>query len=173
MARKSGYVLRRGVMRRETSWASIVPTDTAVAAATAVTFLGFSAGLLALRPFTIVRTRGYIHMTTDQVAATENQSASMGLAVVSDQALAIGVTAVPTPETDRSSDLFFVHESLASRFIFSTAVAYIQGGIGRVFDSKAMRKVEEGQDVALSVETTGVSSGIIWHKSGRILVKLH
>jgi len=37
---------------------------------------------------------------SDQFVATEGYEIAIGMAVVSDQALAIGVTAVPTPFTD-------------------------------------------------------------------------
>ena len=47
---------------------------------------------------------------SDQSAATELFIGNLGLAVVSDQATAVGVTAVPTPATDRGSDLWFLIE---------------------------------------------------------------
>ena len=174
MARKSGFVRRHGVMRRETLWIGIAPTSTTLSAAsTAVLFTGFSSVQLGLRPFTIVRTRGVLHLGSDQQVATENYSASLGMSIVSEQALAVGVTAVPTPETDRESDLFHVYESLAGRFAFGSTIAFMETGHFKDWDSKAMRKVEEGSDIAIVVETTSGSSGAIIHKSGRMLVKLH
>ncbi len=170
---KSGFLLRGGVMRRETVWVEIAATNTALgAASTAVLFTGFSATLLALRPFTIVRTRGSWLVSSDQNSATETQMVALGMAVVSDQALAIGVTAVPTPFTDLSSDLFFLHEIATRRLEFITGIGAVWQ-VGMPFDSKAMRKVEEGADVALSIETSGVSDGANVSKSGRMLIKLH
>jgi hypothetical protein len=47
-------------MVRETLWMGIAASDTALASASSVVlFGGFSAAQLALRPFTIVRTRGH------------------------------------------------------------------------------------------------------------------
>ena len=172
-ARRSGLVLRGGRNRRDTAWVAITTTNTAIAAATAVLFGGFTAAVLALRPFTIVRTRGWIGIFTDQSAATEDFHASMGFAVVSDQALAIGVTAVPTAETDKDSDLYFVFESLSSRITVQSQVGMLLSGVGREFDSKAMRKVETGQDIAITVESPAVGQGSTWHKGGRMLIKLH
>ncbi len=173
--RKSGFIRRGGVMRRESLWLEIGPTDTNLAAAsTAALFTGFSAALLALRPFTIVRVRGYWHIATDQEAVDELQQCAIGFAVVSDQALAIGVTAVPTAFTDIGSDLWFLHQILTSRYQFISNTG--SPGVistGQDLDSKAMRKVEEGQDVALTVETSSASAGLLVSKAGRMLVKLH
>jgi len=172
--RKSGFTRRGGRMVRESLWVAILPTVSALgSASTAALFTGFSAAILALRPFTIVRTRGYIHLQSDQEAADETYFATLGAAVVSDQALAIGVTAVPTPQTDADSDLWFLYESLAGTVRFTSASGVFDAGHGRVFDSKSMRKVEDGEDVAMSVETAAISAGAVFLKGGRMLIKLH
>jgi len=173
MARKSGFVRRHGVMRRETSWVGVAGTSTALASAgTAVLFTGFGATVLALRPFTIVRTRGFFTIRSDQTAATEDYGAALGAAVVSEQALAIGVTAVPTPIADQESDLFFLYERLGASLVVADATG-IDSTKSMSFDSKAMRRVEEGSDVAMSVESDAFSAGVQCLKGGRILIKLH
>ena len=96
--------------------------------------------------------------------------------MVSDQAVAIGVTAVPTPTVDGSSDLWHVYEFLAGRFVFGTGVGFTDVGVDRIIDSKAMRKVEDGQDVINVVEGPGAAltvNGSIIKGFTRILVKLH
>jgi len=174
MARKSGHVLRRGVMRRETLWLFNSPANTAIAAAaTGVLVATLNAAALALRPFTIVRVRGLLFASSDQLAIAENYSVSLGYAVVSDQAAAIGVTAVPTPEADRGSDLFFVYESIHGRFGFSTAAAWGDVGHTQVIDSKAMRKVSDSEDIAITLDTSAVSNGVSVTQSSRMLIKLH
>ncbi len=161
-------------MRRDTVWGGLVETTTnIVGASTAVLFGGLSAGGLALRPFTIVRFRGIMHLASDQLANSELQHVAFGMSVVSDEALAIGVTAVPNPITARDSDMFFVYEELVNRFGVSSAVGIIQQGIAREFDSRAMRKVNDGQDIAVVVETSSISAGVNFVKAGRFLVKLH
>ncbi len=176
MARKSGFVRRHGKMVRETAWFGGVFTRVTMAAAsTAVITTSLNAAALALRPFTIVRTRGVIHLRSDQLAAREDFAAIYGNAVVSDQAVAIGVTAVPTPVTDNASDLWFVNEAICGSFGFITGSGSLMDGsnLDRTFDSKAMRKVEDGQDVIGVVETSGGSDGAIMLVFRRMLVKLH
>jgi hypothetical protein len=122
-----------------------------------------------------VRTRGWIHCISDQIGAAETFGVAYGHCIVSDQAAAIGVTAVPTPDSDRSSDLWMVYEEIMGRFIFISGVGVETAGHNqmRYYDSKAMRKVEEGQDIAIVAEAQAiVSSGQI-KKAGRLLVKLH
>jgi len=161
--------------RRETQWLEMPVVNTTLAAAsTAALVLVLTTAEKAMRPFTIVRTRMFFHVASDQVAADESQSCALGIAVVSDQAVAIGVTAVPTPDTDRGSDLWLVYEEMFSKLVIGgTADSVGLVGMFQKVDSKAMRKVEEGQDVAVVIETTPSSSGVIAAIGGRLLIKLH
>jgi len=93
------------------------------------------------------------------------------LAVVSDQAVAIGVTAVPTPITDQGSSLFFAYQVFLDRFTFASAVGITQGSKTYSVSSRAMRKVEVGQDLISVVEFSGQGSGFNFFQSGRILIK--
>ena len=167
--------MRSGVMRRETLWLGVAPTRTVMAAAnTAALVNSGGAGVLALRPFTVVRTRGVMNVSSDQTAALEFYHAALGYAVVSDQAVAIGVTAVPTPHTDFDSDLWFTYEDAGSEFTFVSGIGInADAGVFRTYDSKAMRKVEEGEQIITVIETSGISSGARLFNSARILVKLH
>ena len=175
MARKSGFVRRNNVMRRETMWVGIETGVTTLASASAAAIMSvMSAAFLALRPFTIVRTRGFFHMGSDQAAAAEGWGGTIGWCVVSDQAVAVGITAVPTPEADSDSDLWYVHESMLGKFEFITGTGALENGAGRQFDSKAMRKVDDGSQIVQvgEVPAAGASSVVI-PDTGRILIKLH
>ena len=166
--------MRGGVRRRETSWFSAPSASFTLAAPnTAALVRSLNAAALALRPFTIVRYRGRYHIESDQSAASEFFDCSIGLAVVSDQATAIGVTAVPTPTTDLGSDLWFVYESLQDIFELGDATGFARMGISKDYDSRAMRKVEDGQDVVFVAENTAASNGVTVRDQGRMLVKLH
>ena len=85
MARKTGFVRRGGRMVRETLWLAIGPTSNTFGTVGApVLFTGFSAIILDLRPFTVVRTRGEFYVGSDQESADERYAASIGMAIVSD-----------------------------------------------------------------------------------------
>ena len=170
-ARRSGLVLRGGKQRRETLWAFITPTLTSMAASGGIITGTMNAALLALRPFTIVRTRGYLFLESDQAAAAELQVAAYAGAVVTEQALAIGVTAVPTPITDMGSDEFFLHQIIMADESALTDVA--KPGVGVQFDSRAMRKVSESEELYFVAELSSIGSGLTIISAGRFLLKLH
>ena len=172
-SRKSGFIQRSGRMRRETQWiASTVINATPAAASTAIILTTLGA-ILALRPFTVVRTIGSLYARSDQTGALEAYSVRYGHCVVSDQAAAIGVTAVPTPDTDVASDLWFVFEEIFGTFGFISGVGALQLGEMVKFDSRGMRKVEEGQDMISVIEATSVSAGADTVTGFRQLLKLH
>ena len=175
MARKSGNVLRGGRFTRDTLWTAQVPTqDTIAGAATGLLISIGGTDVTANTPCTVVRTRGLILLGSDQRAATEDFEMIFGMSVVSDQAAAIGVTAVPTPVTDSNSDMFFVYEPVFGRISVTTDVGVVDpAGVSRYFDSKAMRKIEDGQNIAFSAETSATSDGIFVTTSFRMLLKLH
>ncbi len=176
MARKSGFIRRHGKMVRETAWFGGIFSQVSLSGANAVSLATtLNAAALAMRPFTLIRTRGIVTVRSDQRAATENYAVAFGRTVVTDQAVAIGVTAVPTPITDSDSDLWFVYEVLAGQISVGTDIGVFESGamgLNRQFDSKAMRKVEPGQDV-VSVIENNFSAGTITTIFSRSLIKLH
>ena len=161
-------------MRRANTWFGDTSSENTLAAInTSVLLRSLNATALALRPFTIVRSRGIILCRSDQTAAAETGDLGYGLAVVSDQAVAIGVTAVPTPTTDDTSDLWFVYERMLHRYQALDATGFGEVGVLRVVDSKAMRKVEPGQDVVQVAETGPIGGGQTVSSYVRLLIKLH
>ena len=95
------------------------------------------------------------------------------MAVVSDQATAAGVTAVPTPVTDPGSDLWMVH-----RFWYgdeSSLIDKVKPALKVSIDSKAMRKVDQGQDLVIvsEISTAASGSGAVLVSAGRFLVKVN
>jgi len=175
IARRSGFVLRGGRMVRETLWANFTTVEAALTGApTAVLANVTGAPLLAIRPFTVIRARGVIAIRSDQAAATESFMVDVGQCVVSDQAVAIGVTAVPTPGTDAGSDLWYMFQQVIGRIEVSSGAGtgvpvntqtFVQ------YDSRAMRKIEEGNQLILVFENELNGANIV--HSGRILIKLH
>ena len=172
MARRSHQVIRRGPTR-ETLWFEFQTNSTITAASTALLDFSLNAAALALRPFTIVRTRGELFSRSDQQLATEVYGGNWGIAVVSDQAAAIGVTAVPNPVSDYGSDLWLAIEAVHGQFTFATAASIMESGARTVIDSKAMRRVDVGQDVIVARETPSFSPSWRTTQTFRMLVKLH
>ena len=161
--------------RRATSWLDLPAAVTILTSGGGTIVLSLTAAELAKRPFTIVRTHIELLFSSDQLTADEGQIGAVGMCVVSDQAEAIGVTAVPTPVTDLSSDLWFVHRSMINEFAFITAAGFDgNGGSHYTVDSKAMRKVNDDQDVLMVVEIDGsLSNGASIRSMGRVLIKEH
>jgi len=82
MARKSGLVLRGGRMRRESLWLAYTTQINTIALGTAVLLDSLNAAALALRPFTVVRSRGFLFIASDQISGAENQAVNYGMTVV-------------------------------------------------------------------------------------------
>jgi len=159
--------------KRLTSWASIDFTQTVVSGnGNILNSLGASG--LAKRPFTIVRTHLEVEMGSDQLIATESQLAAIGMCVVSDEAVAIGVSAVPTPVTSSFSELWFIHQVMFNTFDFISSVGFGSTFKSWSIDSKAMRKVEEGQDAIVVAQlSAALSDGVLITAGGRMLIKEH
>ena len=167
-------LVRRGGQRRMSSWLDLPPTSTGLASASAI-ILALTTAEKAKRPFTIVRTHLVVQIVTDQLAADELQVGAIGGCVVSDQAVGIGVTAVPTPETDAASDFWFLHQWLISDFALASSIGF-DADAGHIYtiDSKAMRKVNEDEDIIFVIEGGSVlGSGVAIRAAGRMLIKEH
>ena len=176
VGRRSRTAVVAGVVRK-TTWAASpdVTALTAIAANTILLTGTANAALLALRPFTVVRTRGILWVGSDSTAATRQPFGALGFAVVSDTAAALGVTAVPAPIADEASGLWFVYQYWLANRTFVTA-AGIQGSEdwGRYeFDSKAMRKIDNGSDIAVVIQNRAAVGGLHFILKYRLLVKLH
>ena len=161
--------------RRATSWGFIVPTQTAIVAGGGVILNALDTAGLAKRPFTIIRSHLHIRLASDQLGADEVQFAAVGMCVVSEQASAIGVTVVPTPNTDAASDLWLLHQYISNDFTFVTGTGFdADGGTFMNVDSKAARKINDDQDLLVVAElVTGISNGLLLTVAGRFLIKEH
>jgi len=114
---------------------------------------------------TIRRTRGVFSVQSDQSATMEEQIGAIGMMVVNSAAVTAGVASLPGPITDGSDDGWFVWEAFAQ--ISGATIGGIATGsvpLPRVFDSKAMRKVADGFEIAVIAQATGdgmeVAAGI-------------
>ena len=157
--------------RRATDWiaSSVETAFTALAGSTAFFDQLFSIS----EPATVVRTRGSIWVKSDQHVADEYPFGALGMAVVTDQAAAIGVTALPTPITDQGSDSFFLWQPWAGGVEAATSVGF-DGAMLREykFDSKAMRKIEDSDNIVVTMENSS-TVGVDYLLLFRMLIKLH
>ena len=165
---------RGGRSVRQNLWIGLQFAQTSVTeGTTGVLLASMNAAALALRPFTIVRSRWAVHIETNQSAASEQYQGAIGAMVVSDQAAATGIGAIPKPLTNSDGD-WFVHEPYAGSFTLGDATGFIEStGSGSLInvDSKAMRKVGNNEDLVIVAE--GISNGVVIAMIGRVLVKLH
>ncbi len=110
---------------------------------------------------TVRRTRGVLSVVSDQSASLEVQLGAFGMVVVNDLAVAAGAASIPGPVTDASDDGWFVWLP-----IMQTGAAPAGGGATQSlpqryeFDSKAMRRVEEGFAIALMIENSSATNGL-------------
>ena len=134
-----------------------------------------SAAALALRPFTILRTRMVLLFSSDQAGVSERPNGGYGHIIVTDAASAIGATAVPDPSstTGNPEADWYVHTQLVVDFQFLSAVGF-DGAAGMRYDidSKAMRKVGPDDDQML-VSSMDAGTGAILYTGGRQLIQLH
>ncbi len=173
-SRKSGFTLRGGVMRRETLWFGNAATNTTLTAGGGSLLTSLNAAALALRPFTIIRTRGMFHVESDQSAASEKSTGAFGAVIVEEEASGAGVGSLPRPITEVDAS-WFVYQSYVNNFVFATSVGFVEGlgaGFMQEFDSKAMRKVGLSNDVVIVGETSS-GVGAVFTIEGRMLIKLH
>ncbi len=165
---------RRGarvVSRKRTMvWFGLDLPQTTIAANTKVLVLALNAAELAMRPFTIVRSRWLVNFESDQTVSSEKPAGAIGGIVTSDQASTASV--IPGPVSDPDGD-WFVWEPLIAGFLFADATGFVDpSGYVAKIDSKAMRKVGLNEDVRIMVEN-GEAFGAIVNIQGRMLVKLH
>ena len=172
-------------VRRKTSWSpgpltviggqSISATGK-VAATTAQTFLTDGT--------TMVRLRGeMLFYMKNATALDDGLEGAVGIAKVSSQSVAIGVTATPGPLAQEDWDGWLWHRYVhlnAAGPIVQSAVSIATDGINAIsaalrveIDGKAMRKFAENDSIVMISEwTINGTASIRWHARSRMLLKL-
>ena len=161
--------------RRRTGWEE-GPGSTATQSVQSTSSQIIGNGLAVLQDgITLVRTRGYVRLViTSGDVALSGFSGAFGICVVTNDAFAIGVTAVPTPLDDVDWDgwlwhtLFVLH--LPAAFAATDGVVAVKD---IEIDSKAMRKIGINDTIALVGEFVEVPVSIMSVRADtRILAKL-
>ena len=168
----------RSRQRRLTEWGD-GPGGTVVTQFTgsAITIIG--AGVVALvGGLTIVRIRGLFRMMLQgTVGATgDGFQGALGMCVVSEDAFAVGATAIPDPVTDLSWDGWMYHQILSVHSPTAGASG-LEGAQSTEqsfnIDGKAMRKFDESDVLVAIVQLVEAGTVVadVWMDS-RVLVKL-
>jgi len=123
---------------------------------------------------TIVRIRGVLRLRLSTVTAGgDGYAGAIGMCVVSSDALAIGVTAVPDPFLGANEDCWKWHRFI-SLYGTETTPSDGYGGVQDIeIDSKAMRKFDEGQSLVMVSRWVEVGTAVIgWSAMTRVLLKV-
>ena len=174
--RGSRFPRRSNGFRRRVTWGE-GPLGTLTGIATSTQLLFGTAQQFTLDDLTLTRMRGQVAawLTVAGGAANEGFDCYFGMCVVSENAAAIGVTAVPSPLADIAWDGWFVHRVFQVR---NMATALAEDSPMQQFrfevDSKAMRKVHQTDVVVAAFETTESGDGSTMSVSliSRMLLKL-
>ena len=160
---------------RKTFWFAGQFNETNLAgASSAVLVTSLNAAALSLRPFTVIRTRGVWGAFSDQIGTDESQVVSYGSIVVSDEAVAVGISAVSNP-VEQSSSPWIHYSTTIQRLQFESAIGFSGNHIpwNMEIDSKSMRKVEEGQDLITVIQNASFGDGAEVTTFVKVLIKLH
>ena len=130
-------------------------------------------GAIATEPITVVRTRGFISFQlTASAAALDGYNIAYGVGVVTADAFAIGVTAVPNPFDDIEWAGWLVHGMTALHSV--TATVDENDMLLIEFDSKAQRKVGVNEVVFLAIQVGETGTAVMSARgASRMLIKLH
>jgi len=96
---------------------------------------------------TVVRSRGQVSIIPQSVTTDLVIAGAFGLGIVSSQALAVGITAVPEPFDEADWDGWFVWRSFTYKLDVVSATGILPFIWDFEVDSKAMRKLGEGDAI--------------------------
>ena len=161
LAARRRIVQPRGVRGpSRTNWGRTIFSLVTVGASTKVLLGVFILDNLGIAE-TVRRFRGRFLVVSDQVANTEINTGAFGMIVVNDLAAAVGATAIPGPFTDASDGGWFVWEPIVSLSSAANGAAGVMQTGGMIdYDSKAMRRIEPGFQIAIMAENAGAS--FVW-----------
>ena len=120
-------------------------------------------------PTTVLRTRGLITVTSDQIAASEDPFGAIGMGIVSAEALTAGAASIPAPYSNAAWDGWFLHRYFSAPLLFGDATGF--GNVSHTieFDSKGMRKVGPEERVVVMVENASAGSALQFILAFRML----
>ncbi len=176
MARRQFNIRGRQAQRRKTEWLGLefVSAPGTVPLGSKLLVASLDATELGKLPFTITRTIGMLTVNSDQNAGMENVSGAFGATVVTERALITGIGSLPDPVTEVNSDTWFLYQDYVFiQIIRDTPAQHGTPLFQYKFDSRAQRKVEEGEQVAFVIANSSTAFGVSFYVQLRMLIKLH
>ncbi len=145
---------RIGGVRRQVTWVGPADQGFVNVGSTGKTLVAsFDPNTAGFGKPTIVRTRGMVSVGFQAHSVDVIVVGVMGMAIVSDQAFAIGVTAIPGPFDQAEWDGWLVWRSFSHQLDVTTDVGRLIPLLNFEVDSKAMRKVSEGETVVVVAQS--------------------
>ena len=168
MANRRPFV--RGVRgpTRKTQWGGLADQaylTVASGGSTLISSTSFAA------PATVVRNRGMVAIKPSSYTADVSPVGAVGMGIVSQEALAVGVSAIPTPFSDADWGGWLMWRSFAYHFESITQAGVLLGTWNMEIDSKAMRKVEPNEALVFIAESQSGAFSIA--ETVRLLLLLH
>jgi len=161
--------------RRRTGWEEGPGGLASQSSLTASGDLIIGAGAAATQDgLTLVRTRGIVQLVQASASATnEGFFGAVGICIVSSDAFAIGVTAIPKPLDDMLWDGWLWHQFFDLRIAGAFTAANSNNAITLPIDSKAMRKFGENDTIVMVGDFTEQGTATLHVAADtRLLLKL-
>ncbi len=163
-------ISRRG-QRPNNSWFGVISSEYVDVAAATKQLLGSLVPSNAGIDETVLRLIGNVSVMSDQAANLERQIGSIGLIVVSNQAVAAGAASIPGPSTDIEDDGWFAHMQFAQLTNRDTDAVGI-ASLTYDFSSKGRRVVQEGESIAIMAENIHATNALSLALQFRLLSRV-
>jgi len=178
--------LARSPSRRKVGWGTGPKSGTSGAPIQGISGSGSNIGTIGATPssdgITLVRLRGMTHLfLATSGGVGQGFHGAIGVGIATDPAVAIGVSAVPTPITEEVWDgwLWHTYFSLTAAGAITAAGAALswsgegESAVRIVVDSKAMRKIAVTETIYCVIEVVEIGAATLdWSFNSRTLSKL-
>ena len=173
---RGGRFQRTSGVRRETAW-TIGPQEVDGSHSSTSTSLWSGTVVPAIDGLTIIRIRGFVRaLLQTATAAGDGFFGAFGIGIATDAAIAVGVTAVPTPLTEEQWDGWLWHSYFDVRSVTATIADGVNAAGATVafeIDSKAMRKFPTNMTLYGATEVVESGTALVeLQGQTRMLVKL-
>ncbi len=156
---------RVGGKRRQTTWIGPADQNTVnVSSGGSAIIASFDPAANFLEAPTIVRSRGQALVKLQAYSADLDFGGALGICVVTDEAFAAGAASIPRPFDDSDWGGWLVWRLFANRFeLLDATGSLFPAGLALEIDSKAMRKVGQGETIVMMCESQTGAMSVAMH----------